>query len=91
MSVPQGVRIPDRTEIDAEMAATAVNGLSKTLIGLPYMLRSRSDELDSLVTSDDPLDYFLALGGDMVTECLADAVQHLVDMGYTDVGRDVQF
>ncbi|XP_003243924.1 uncharacterized protein LOC100575630 [Acyrthosiphon pisum] len=84
-SVPPGVRIPGRTEIDAEMAATAVYGFTKALIVVPYMLRSRSDELDSLVTSDDPLDYFLALGGDMATECLADAMQHLVDMGYTDV------
>lgn len=53
-SVPPGVRIPCRAEIDAEMAATAINGLAKTLASLPYMLRSRSDELDSLVTSDNP-------------------------------------
>jgi len=72
------------------MAATAVNGLAKTLTSLPYMLRSRSIELDSLVTSDYPLDYFLALGGDMATEYLANVVQHLVDMGYTDVGRGAQ-
>ncbi|XP_022176945.1 uncharacterized protein LOC111038231 [Myzus persicae] len=83
--VPPGVRVPNRAEIDAEMAATAINGLAKAFTGVPYFLRSRTDELDMLMTSDDPMDYFLALGGDVATECLADTVQHLVDMGYTDV------
>lgn len=88
-SVPPGVYVPGRPEIDAELAATAVNGFAKALTGVPYLLRSRSDELDSLVTSDDPIEYFLALGGDLATECLADIVQHLVDMSYTNVGRDL--
>lgn len=88
-SVLPGVRVPDRTEIDAEMAATAVNGFAKATFCLPFMFRYRSDTLDSLATSDDPMDYFLDLGGDMATECLADMVQHFIDMGYTDVRRDV--
>lgn len=86
-SVPPGVRVPCRAEIDAEMAKTAINGLAKASFALPFMLRDRSDALDSLATSDDPVDYFLALGGDMATECLADIVMHLADMGYTDAGR----
>jgi len=86
-SVPPGVYVAGRPEIDAELAATAVNGFAKALTFLPYFLRSRSDELDSLMTRDDPVEYFLALGGDLATECLADIVQHLVDMSYTNVGR----
>lgn len=82
-SVPPVVHVPGRAEIDAEMAAFA-----KTMIGLPFLLRTKNDELDSLVTSDDPVDYFLALGGDMATERLADIVKHLVNIDYTDVGRD---
>ncbi|XP_022176942.1 uncharacterized protein LOC111038229 isoform X2 [Myzus persicae] len=84
-SVPPGVHVPGRAEIDAEMAATAIYGLARASFCLPFMLRVRSDELDSLAMSDDPVDYFLALGGDLATECLADIVQHLVDMGYTNV------
>ncbi|XP_022176935.1 uncharacterized protein LOC111038226 isoform X2 [Myzus persicae] len=88
-AVQPGVRVPDRAEIDAEMAATAVNGFAKASFTLPFMLHDRSDSLDSLATSDDPADYFLALGGDVATECLADMVQHFVDMGYPDVRRDL--
>uniref|UniRef100_A0A2S2PH61 CHK kinase-like domain-containing protein n=1 Tax=Schizaphis graminum TaxID=13262 RepID=A0A2S2PH61_SCHGA len=87
-SVPPGVRVPCRAEIDAEMADAAINGIAKASFALPFMLRDRSDTLDSLATSDDPMHYFLALGGDMATECLADIVMHLADMGYTDAGRD---
>ncbi|CAI6344913.1 unnamed protein product [Macrosiphum euphorbiae] len=87
-SVPPGVHVSGRTEIDAEMVATTVKAFAKTMIGLPFLLRTKNDELDSLVTSDDPVDYFLALGGDMATERLADIVKHLVNIDYTDVGRD---
>lgn len=88
-SVPPCVHVTGRAEIDAEMAATATHGFVKASIGLPFMLRARSDELDSLMTSDDPVDYFLALGGDLATEYSADIVQHLIDMGYTNVRRDL--
>lgn len=88
-SVQPDVRVPGRAEIDAEMAENAINALGKVSFCLPFLLHDRSDTLDSLMTSDDPLDYFLGLGGDMATEYLADMVQHFVDMGYIDVKSEV--
>jgi len=88
-SVQPDVPVPGRAEIDVEMAETAINAFAKVSLGLPYMLRDRSGTLESLATSDDPVDYFLELGGDIATECLADMVQHFVDMGYINARRDV--
>jgi len=83
-AVPPGVRFPDRAELDAEMATCAIGGFLGASFILPCMLRDNSDSfLDSVATSDDPVDYFLVLGGDACTECLADLVQHMVDMAYT--------
>jgi len=62
-SVLPSARVPNRAEIDADMAATAVNGFAKATFCVPFMLRDRSDTLDSLVTSEDLLDYFLEMGG----------------------------
>lgn len=82
-SVPPGVRVPCRSEIDAELDEVAVNGLATASFILPFALCDRSDlTLESLMTSDDPVDYFLALGGDEATEYLADIVKHFVDVGY---------
>jgi len=83
-AVPPGVRFPDRAELDAEMATSAIVGFVGASFILSYKLRDNSDPLlDSMVTSEDPVDYFLVLGGDVGTECLADLVQHMVDMAYT--------
>jgi hypothetical protein len=83
-AVPPAVRVPDRAELDAEMAATAIVGFARASFILCYRLRDNSDPLlDSMATSDDPVDYFLALGGDAGTDCLADLIQHLIDMEYT--------
>jgi len=85
-AVPPGVRFPDRAELDAEMAAFAIVGFVGASVILPYKMRDNSDSLlDSVVTSDDPIDYFLVLGGNAGTECLADLVQHMVDMEYTQL------
>lgn len=82
-SVPPGVRVPCRAEIDAELDEVAVNGLATASFILPFKMRNRSDQtLESLMTSDDPIEYFLALGGEVATEHLADVVKHFVDMGY---------
>ncbi|XP_022176938.1 uncharacterized protein LOC111038227 isoform X2 [Myzus persicae] len=87
-SVLPGVLVPSRAEIDAEVAEIAINAFAKASFYLPFMLcDTGSNSLDTLATSDDPVDYFLALGGDMATECIADMVQHFVSMGYTDVSR----
>ncbi|XP_060871639.1 uncharacterized protein LOC132945860 [Metopolophium dirhodum] len=83
-AVPPGVRFPNRAELDAEMAASAIVGFLGASFILPYKLRDNSDQLlDSVATSDDPVDYFLVLGGDACTDCLADLVQHMVDLAYT--------
>ncbi|XP_026809059.1 uncharacterized protein LOC113551174 [Rhopalosiphum maidis] len=83
-AVPPAVRVPDRAELDAEMATCAIVGFARASFILCYRLRDNSDpSLDSVATSDDPVDYFLALGGDAGTDCIADLVQHLIDMAYT--------
>lgn len=83
-SVPTGVRFPDRGELDAEMATSAIFGFAEASLILPYKLRENSDSLlGTVATSDDPVEYFLALGGDVGTDRLADLVQHMVDMAYT--------
>ncbi|XP_022176949.1 uncharacterized protein LOC111038236 [Myzus persicae] len=83
-AVPPGVRFPNRAELDSEMATSAIVGFVEASFILPYKLRDNSDPLlDAVATSDDPVDYFLALGGDECTNILADLVQHMVDMAYT--------
>jgi len=66
------------------MATSAIFGFAEASLILPYKLRENSDSLlGTVATSDDPVEYFLALGGDVGTDRLADLVQHMVDMAYT--------
>jgi len=79
-----GVRVPDPAELEAEMALCAIVVFATASFMLCYKLRDYSDPLlDSIATSDDPVEYFLALGGDAGTECISNMVQHMIDMAYT--------
>jgi len=75
-AVVPGVRVPNRAELDAEMAATALFGLAHCLFFLPLQL-------------ENPVHFeaksMLLMGGETGTEYVADIVQHFVDSGYTDV------
>lgn len=72
-AVAPGVYTPDRAELDAEMDASALFGLSHALYFLPY----QHENVKAATIPDLPL---LSIGGDIGTEYVADAVQYFVDM-----------
>lgn len=86
-AVPGDVSVPDRADVDAEMAACAFFGFAYVSFFLPYQLYVVfDDDPDPMaILTDLKVDTFLQLGGDMATEYVADMVQHIVDMGYTNV------
>lgn len=75
-SVPPGVGVPDRAEVDAEMASSALFGFAHASFFLPFLLG---------LASGQDVDSVIEPGGQTATECVADMVQHFIDMGYTNV------
>jgi len=83
-TVPSGVRVPNRAELDSEMAASAFFGFAHASFFLPFQLKpgnTLNDELDD----EAKVEWFLQVGGDIGTDLVADMVQHIVDMKYTNV------
>lgn len=75
-AVPPGCRgVPDRNDVHAEMAKSALFGFAHASFFLPYLMRLTTGQTDHAEDGDD----------DKGTEYVADMVQHLVDMGYTNV------
>lgn len=78
-AVAPGVRVPDRAELDAEMAASALYGLAHAAFFVPY-------QFENPVAVEEPEKLsWLVRGSETGTEYVADMVQHFVDMGYADV------
>lgn len=72
-AVPPGVSVPDRTEMEAEMAMSAFFGVIISLFFQSYIITyNLKGKVDSAVC-------------DLMIEQKADMVQHIVDMGYTNV------
>lgn len=83
-SVPPGVPVPDRTELDSEMATSALFGLVCALFFLPHQMSDGRPSVTAV--TDDPAKFeYGRFGGDEETERVADMVQHFVDMAYTSV------
>lgn len=73
-----GVRVPNRTDLNAEMAISALSGFKFAAFFLPWLRTVRVDPLDRHLD-----DYSDMSAQDYGTEYVADMVQHIVDMGYT--------
>ncbi|XP_016659189.1 uncharacterized protein LOC100160101 [Acyrthosiphon pisum] len=82
-SVPSGVRVPNRAELDSEMSKCALLGLAHALFFLPHQLES--DTHHEGMDEEEIIEWILQLGGDTATNRVADLVQHIVDMEYTNV------
>jgi len=83
-TVPSGVRVPNRAELDSEMAKCAYYGFAHASFFLPHQLGDNDiDVLDFY--SEETVKWFLQLGGDIGSDVVADIVQHIVDMKYTDL------
>ncbi|XP_022176956.1 uncharacterized protein LOC111038240 [Myzus persicae] len=82
--VPSGIRVPNRDELDSEMATCALFGLSHALFFLPHQLDADST-LNSEIDEDEQIRILLNKGGDAGTDLVADLVQHIVDMKFTNV------
>lgn len=82
-TVPSAVRVPNRAELDSEIAACAIYGFAPFF--LPYQFTS--DNIHSELNEEETTEWMLHIGGDNGTELVADLVQHIVNMGYTDVWR----
>lgn len=76
-AVPSGVRVPNRTELHAEMTASALYGFSHSSFFIPFMVSGFLNKEDEIP--------FNEIGGDIATEYVADMVKHFVDMGYTNI------
>ncbi|XP_050443805.1 uncharacterized protein LOC126847538 [Adelges cooleyi] len=86
-SVPDGVNVPDRARVDAEIAKYAVYGLSHVTFFLPIMVDTEH-VMDlskyGTVSADDWLDLLMAMGGAKGKALVADVYEHVVNMGFTD-------
>ncbi|XP_016659180.1 uncharacterized protein LOC100164898 [Acyrthosiphon pisum] len=81
-SVPAGVRVPNKAELNFEMATYTYYGFAHASFFLPHQLESndlKNEEMDD----EEMLEWFLQLGGDVGSGLVADIVQHIVDMEYT--------
>ncbi|KAF0773808.1 CHK domain-containing protein [Aphis craccivora] len=83
-SVPSGVRVPNRIEMDSEIARCAFYGFANASFFLPHQLELNVI-YDEDMTEEETIQWLLKLGGDIGTERVADMVQHIVDMKYTNV------
>ncbi|XP_027847192.2 uncharacterized protein LOC114127210 [Aphis gossypii] len=82
-SVPSGVLVSNRAKLDSEMAACAIFGFAHASFFLPCQIQPSSINPD--LDNEVRIKMMLQRGGDYGTEIVADLVQHIVDMGYTNV------
>ncbi|CAH1710120.1 unnamed protein product [Aphis gossypii] len=82
-SVPSGVLVSNRAKLDSEMAACAIFGFAHASFFLPCQIQPTSINPD--LDNEVRIKMLLQRGGDYGTEIVADLVQHIVDMGYTNV------
>lgn len=85
-SVPSGVRVPNRAELDSEMSKCAFLGLAHAIFFLPHQLESDNIYREGM-DEEETTEWLLQLGGDTATDRVADLVQHIVDMEYTNLLR----
>ncbi|XP_060870302.1 uncharacterized protein LOC132944808 [Metopolophium dirhodum] len=85
-SVPSGVRVPNSAELNSEMAMYTYYGFAHALFYLHHQLETNAIELSSSkeINDEDVLELYLEVGGDIGSDILADMVQHIVDMEYTN-------
>jgi len=81
-SVPDGVLVPNRAELDSEMATFAYYGFAHASFFLPYQLESNAIDNEGM-DDEETLEWFLQQGGDVGSNLVADIVQHIVDKEYT--------
>ncbi|XP_022176931.1 uncharacterized protein LOC111038224 isoform X2 [Myzus persicae] len=83
-AVPPGVRVPNRAELDFEMAKCAYYGFAHASFFLNHQLeRNFIDNVD--MDDEETLEWFLQLGGGKGSDIVADMVQHIVDMEYMNL------
>jgi len=82
-SVPPGVLVLNRVKLNFEMAVSAIFGFAHASFFLPCQIEPFliNEDLDD----EERINILLQMGGDYGTELVADLVQHIVDMGYTNV------
>jgi len=85
--VPPDVRVPNRAELDFEMAAYALFGFARASFLVPHQLLESEDFHIEGMKNEEIIEWFLQLSGDTGTDLVADMVQHIVDMKYTKVLR----
>jgi len=87
-SVTGSALVPDRSQLDAEMRTHAYYGLAF----VSFVLRMALDPFDlsklAIFTDDEALHFLLPHGGKNANERIVDAVQHYLDMVYTDKVAD---
>jgi len=83
-TVPPGVRVPNRAELDFEMAKCAYYGFAHASFFLPFQLDPKAISIEGK-NDEQILECVLQRGGDAGTDRVADMVQHIVDMKYTNV------
>ncbi|XP_022176943.1 uncharacterized protein LOC111038230 [Myzus persicae] len=83
-TVPSGVRVPNRAELDSEMAKCAYYGFLHASYFLPHEVATKVVHKENM-DDEEIIQWLLEVGGENGTDKVADLVQHIVDMGYTNV------
>ncbi|VVC43031.1 Protein of unknown function DUF227,CHK kinase-like,Protein kinase-like domain [Cinara cedri] len=74
------VRVPDRSQLDAEMREYGVYGLVHVSFFVRVMMEEHADISEfSEADKDKTVQTFLSYGGDKATDVIADALQHFLD------------
>lgn len=83
-SVPSVVRVPNKDELNSEMAICAFFGFARASFFLPHQLKANVIYNDKM-SEEENVEWLLKLGGNIGSDRVADIVQHIVDMKYTNV------
>lgn len=82
-TVPSHIHVPDRSDLDTEMASNSLFGFAHALLFQPVQIQNGLGKINR--STLPPEEYGLIVGGEVATEYLADIIQHFVDMGYIKV------
>ncbi|XP_022176933.1 uncharacterized protein LOC111038225 isoform X2 [Myzus persicae] len=83
-AVPPGIRVPNRAALEIEMTKCAYYGFAHASFFLPHQLDLNINDRGEM-DDEETLEWFLQLGGDIGSDVVADMIQHIVDMEYTNM------
>lgn len=82
------VRMPDRKQLDAEMHERGFYGLAHVSFFVRFMMEvNQSVHPIQFIgkTDEEILNLIMSFGGDSATDIIADAVQHFIDLRYSNI------